>query len=203
MKITSEALERAIEELAKLPGTGRKSARRMALHLLKQSESSLQELASSILSLKTQVKICAICGTFSDTDPCAICENPKRATGQLCIVEEFQDMYFIEQTHQFQGQYHVLNGVLSPMNQVGPDELRLKELIQRISQAAPDTPVKEVILALNPDAEGEATSYYIQKLVEPLGVNVTRIAYGIPMGADLEYIDDATLTRAFSNRTTF
>ncbi len=112
-------------------------------------------------------------------------------------------MYFIEQTNQFQGQYHVLGGVLSPMNQIGPDELRIKELIQRIHQTDVDTPINEVILALNPDAEGEATSYYIQKLMEPLGVNVTRIAYGIPMGTDLEYIDDATLTRAFSNRTSF
>jgi recombination protein RecR len=203
MKITSEALERAIEELAKLPGTGRKSARRMALHLLKQPESSLQELASAISNLKTKVNVCTVCGTFSDTDPCAICENSKRAIGQLCVVEEFQDMYFIEQTNQFQGQYHVLGGVLSPMNQIGPDELRIKELIQRIHQTDVDTPINEVILALNPDAEGEATSYYIQKLMEPLGVNVTRIAYGIPMGTDLEYIDDATLTRAFSNRTSF
>lgn len=203
MKITSEALERAIEELAKLPGTGRKSARRIALHLLKQPESSLQELSSAISNLKTKVSVCTVCGTFSDTDPCAICENPKRAIGQLCVVEEFQDMYFIEQTNQFQGQYHVLGGVLSPMNQIGPDELRIKELIQRIHKTDLDTPINEVILALNPDAEGEATSYYIQKLMEPLGVNVTRIAYGIPMGTDLEYIDDATLTRAFSNRTSF
>lgn len=201
MKITSEALERAIEELAKLPGTGRKSAQRMAMHLLRQPESNVLRLAETLKQLKTSVKTCQVCGTFSDTDPCAICENPKRQNGLLCVVEDFQDMYSIERTDEFRGRYHILGGVLSPMNNVGPDQLRIKELVQRVGSA--DEPVKEVILALNPDAEGEATAFYIHRLLQPLGATVTRIAYGIPVGSDLEYIDDATLSRAFASRTPF
>lgn len=201
MKITSEALERAIEELAKLPGTGRKSAQRMAMHLLRQPEANVTRLADILRQLKTSVKTCHVCGTFSDTDPCSICENAKRQNGQLCVVEDFQDMYSIERTDEFRGRYHILGGVLSPMNNVGPDQIRIKELVQRVG--ASEEPVKEVILALNPDAEGEATAFYIHRLLQPLGVTVTRIAYGIPVGSDLEYIDDATLSRAFASRTPF
>lgn len=201
MKITSESLERTIEELAKLPGTGRKSAQRIAMHLLKQPETSVQRLVDTLQSLKQSVKTCSVCGTFSDHDPCAICENPKRSNGQICVVEEFQDMYFIERTDEFRGRYHVLGGVLSPMNNIGPDQLNLKTLIQRVNH--PEESVTEVILALNPDAEGEATSFYLHKILQPFEVQVTRIAYGIPVGTDLEYIDDATLSRAFRSRSTF
>lgn len=201
MKITSESLERTIEELAKLPGTGRKSAQRIAMHLLKQPEASVQRLVETLQGLKRTVKTCSVCGTFSDHDPCAICENPKRSNGQICVVEEFQDMYFIERTDEFRGRYHVLGGVLSPMNNIGPDELNLKSLIQRVNN--PEESISEVILALNPDAEGEATSFYLHKILQPFDVQVTRIAYGIPVGTDLEYIDDATLSRAFRSRSTF
>lgn len=201
MKITSESLERTIEELAKLPGTGRKSAQRIAMHLLKQPETSVQRLVDTLQSLKQSVKTCSVCGTFSDHDPCAICENPKRSNGQICVVEEFQDMYFIERTDEFRGRYHVLGGVLSPMNNIGPDQLNLKNLIQRVNH--PEETISEVILALNPDAEGEATSFYLHKILQPFEIQVTRIAYGIPVGTDLEYIDDATLSRAFRSRSTF
>jgi len=201
MQITSEALERAIEELAKLPGTGRKSAQRMAIHLLKQSDERVLTLADTLVKLKKSVKRCSICGTITDRDPCAICENPKRQNGVICVVEEFQDVYIIEKTNEFRGRYHVLGGIISPLENIGPDDIRIKQLLERIGSG--DEQVEEVILALNPDAEGEATSYYINKLLLSYEINVTRIAYGIPMGTELEFIDEATLSRAFASRSGF
>src|SRR5690625_2335613 len=156
MYITSEALERAIEELARLPGTGRKSARRIAMHLLKQSDESVFRLANALEELKRSVTRCSICGTVSDSDPCKICSNPKREHHQICVVEEFQDVYFIEKTNEFRGRYHVLGGVISPMQSIGPDNLRIKELISRVGGS--DESIDEVILALNPDAEGDRKS---------------------------------------------
>lgn len=201
MQITSEVLERAIEELAKLPGTGRKSAQRIAIHLLKQSDERVLTLADSLVQLKKSVKRCSVCGTITDEDPCSICSNQKRKTGVICVVEEFQDVYIIEKTNEFRGRYHVLGGTISPLDNIGPDDIRIKELLDRLADE--DEPVDEVILALNPDAEGEATSYYINKLLLNYDVNVTRIAYGIPMGTELEFIDEATLSRAFASRTKF
>ncbi|MEX0719345.1 MAG: recombination mediator RecR [Balneolaceae bacterium] len=200
MQITSEYLERAIEQLAKLPGTGRKSAQRIAIHLLKKDNEYALKLAHAIIDLKKKVVRCSSCGTVSDVDPCKICENPKRETGEICVVEEFNDVYLIEKTNEFRGKYHVLGGVISPMDNIGPDNLRIQELLQRTGS---DENIKEVILALNPDAEGEATCYYINKLLKPYDVNVTRIAYGIPMGTELEFIDEATLSRAFASRNAF
>lgn len=200
MQITSEYLERAIEQLAKLPGTGRKSAQRMAIHLLKQNNENALKLAQAIIDLKEKVIRCSVCGNVSDSDPCKICENPKRQIGEICVVEEFNDVYIIEKTNEFRGRYHVLGGVISPMDNVGPDKLRIQELLKRVGG---EEEITEVILALNPDAEGEATSYYINKLLKPYNVNVTRIAYGIPMGTELEFIDEATLSRAFATRNNF
>ena len=197
MQLISEHLEKAIEQLSKLPGTGRKSAQRIAIHLLKQNEQHAQNLAQAILDLTTKVSRCSICGSISDTDPCSICSSPKREISTLCVVEEFNDVYLIERTNEFQGRYHVLGGIISPMDNVGPDQLRIKELLERVREES----IQEVILALNPDAEGEATSYYINKLLQPYEIQVTRIAYGIPMGTELEYIDEVTLGRAFSSRT--
>jgi len=197
VQLISEHLEKAIEQLSKLPGTGRKSAQRIAIHLLKQNEQYAQNLTQAILDLTTKVSRCSICGSISDTDPCSICSSPKREISTLCVVEEFNDVYLIERTNEFQGRYHVLGGVISPMDNVGPDQLRIKELLERVREES----IKEVILALNPDAEGEATSYYINKLLQPYEIQVTRIAYGIPMGTELEYIDEVTLGRAFSSRT--
>ena len=197
MPLISEYLERAIEQLSKLPGTGRKSAQRMAIHLLKQNDQYVHNLANALLDLSTKVSRCSICGSISDSDPCSICTSPKRESKTLCVVEEFNDVYLIERTNEFQGKYHVLGGIISPMDNVGPDQLRIKELLERVREES----IEEVILALNPDAEGEATSYYIHKLLQPYEVAVTRIAYGIPMGTELEYIDEVTLSRAFNSRT--
>ncbi len=201
MQITSEALERAIEELARLPGTGRKSAQRIAIHLLKQSDERVTTLADALIQLKKSVIRCSVCGTITDTDPCSICSNHKRETGVVCVVEEFQDVYIIEKTNEFRGRYHVLGGTISPLENIGPDNIRIKELLERMSGEKEN--INEVILALNPDAEGEATSYYINKLLLNYDVTVTRIAYGIPMGTELEFIDEATLSRAFASRTPF
>ncbi|MEX0846032.1 MAG: recombination mediator RecR, partial [Balneolaceae bacterium] len=197
MQITSEYLERAIEQLAKLPGTGRKSAQRIAIHLLKQNDDYAYKLAQAIVDLKEKVTRCSVCGNVSDSDPCKICENPKRDASEICVVEEFNDVYIIERSNEFRGRYHVLGGVISPMDNIGPDKLRIQELLKRVGE---NDQIKEIILALNPDAEGEATSYYINKLLKPYEVSVTRIAYGIPMGTELEFIDEATLSRAFASR---
>jgi recombination protein RecR len=202
MQGTSEILERAIEQLTILPGTGRKSARRMALFLLKQQEDKVMQLAEALINLKKAITRCSICGVISDTDPCAICENVKREDDQICVVEESQDVFLIEKTNEFRGKYHVLGGVISPLDNIGPDDVRIAELMQRIHDES--QPVEEVILALNPDSEGEATAYYINKLLKPFdNLKVTRIAYGIPMGSELEFIDEATLSRAFITRNTF
>jgi len=202
MEGTSEILEQAIEQLAKLPGTGRKSARRIALFLLKQDDESVVNLAEALISLKKSITRCSTCGVISDGDPCSICQNTKRQTGQICVVEESQDVFLIEKTNEFRGRYHVLGGVISPLDNIGPDDVRIKQLMQRINED--DEQIDEIILALNPDSEGEATSYYINKLLKPFDeVKVTRIAYGIPMGTELEFIDEATLGRAFASRNTF
>ena len=202
MEGTSEILEQAIEQLAKLPGTGRKSARRIALYLLKQNDESVMKLADALVDLKKSITRCSTCGVISDGDPCSICSNVKRQTGQICVVEESQDVFLIEKTNEFRGRYHVLGGVISPLDNIGPDDVRIKQLMKRINEG--EETVDEVILALNPDSEGEATSYYINKLLKPFeDVKVTRIAYGIPMGTELEFIDEATLGRAFASRNTF
>lgn len=202
MEGTSEILEQAIEQLAKLPGTGRKSARRIALYLLKQNDESVIKLADALVALKKSITRCESCGVISDGNPCSICSNTKRETGQICVVEESQDVFLIEKTNEFRGRYHVLGGVISPLDNIGPDDVRIKQLMQRVNDD--EESIEEIILALNPDSEGEATAYYINKLLKPFDeVKVTRIAYGIPMGTELEFIDEATLSRAFASRNTF
>lgn len=201
MQVTSEILERAIEQLTKLPGTGRKSAQRIAMHLLKQNDDYVFKLAQALIDLKESVEHCSICHNISDRDPCSICDSAKRHTGVICVVEDPKDVYTIEKTGEFYGRYHVLGGTISPLDNIGPDDIRINELMQRIQNDEEE--VNEIILALNPDSEGEATSYYINKLLKHHDVEVTRIAYGIPMGTELEYIDEATLSRAFSSRNSF
>lgn len=202
MKGTSEILENAIDQLAKLPGTGRKSARRIALYLLKQHDESVFRLTDALVKLKKEITRCSNCGVISDDDPCSICTSLKRDDSQLCIVEESQDVFLIEKTNEFRGKYHVLGGVISPLDNIGPDDVRIKELMHRVNDE--NQPIEEIILALNPDSEGEATAYYINKLMNPYeNIKVTRIAYGIPMGSELEFIDEATLSRAFASRNTF
>lgn len=198
MQLTSETLEQAIEQLSKLPGMGRKSAQRIAMHLIKQNDDYVFKLADALYRLKKSINNCSVCYNITDEEPCRICASEKRKTGTICVVEEPKDVYVIERTNEFNGRYHVLGGVISPLDSIGPDDVRIKELVQRVES---DEPVDEIILALNPDAEGDTTAFYINKLVAPLGVKVTRIAHGIPMGTELEYIDDATLSRAFSGRS--
>ncbi len=200
MQLISETLEQAVEQLARLPGMGRKSAQRIAMYLLKQNDDQVFRLSKAISDLKKNILYCSVCYNITDSDPCPICRSEKRNTGIVCIVEEPRDVYVVERTNEFTGRYHVLGGVISPLQNIGPNEIRINELIQRIRDGEE---IRELILALNPDAEGEATGYYINKLVHVMGVNVTRIAHGIPMGTELEFIDDATLTRAFAGRQRF
>jgi len=201
MQITSETLERAIEQLAKLPGVGRKSAQRLAMYLLKQEKDQVFRLAETLKDLKEKILYCETCYNITDQSPCAICRSDKRNKQLICVVEDARDVYVIEKTGEYRGVYHVLGGVISPLESIGPNEIRVKELVTRVSTAEP--PIEEIILALNPDAEGEATSSYINKLLKPFEVKTTRIAQGIPMGSELEFIDDATLSRAFTGRSIF
>jgi recombination protein RecR len=202
MQGTSEILEQAIEQLTMLPGTGRKSARRMALFLLKQPEDKVFRLSKALADLKKSITRCSVCGVISDHDPCSICNSAKRDGHKICVVEESQDVFLIEKTNEFRGKYHVLGGVISPLDNIGPDDVRISELLERIQDET--QPIEEIILAVNPDSEGEATAYYINKLLNPFeDVKVTRIAYGVPMGSELEFIDEATLSRAFAARNTF
>lgn len=198
MQLISETLERAIEQLAKLPGMGRKSAQRIAMHLLKQNQEQVEMLADSIVQLKKSIKYCSVCYNITDEDPCPICRSAKRDIGVICVVEDTKDVYAIERTNEYHGRYHVLGGVISPLDNVGPNDIRIKELVERVGKTEG---INEIILALNPDAEGEATSYYLHKLLKPFEVKITRIAHGIPMGTELEYIDEATLCRAFIGRS--
>ncbi len=195
MLYTSESVEQLVEQLAKLPGIGRKTAQRLAMHLLKQPREEVVTLAKALVSVKDNVRYCSICCNITEDDPCIICASPKRDRSTICVVEEPSGVIALEKTNEYKGLYHVLGGALSPLDGIGPEELKVKELLVRISQG-----VSEVILALNPNVEGEATTMYLTKLLKPLGVKVTRIAQGLPIGSDLEYADEATLTRALEGR---
>lgn len=201
MQIISETLERAVEQLSKLPGVGRKSAQRLALHLLKQDKEQVVRLAECLIDLTEKISYCSECFNITDSDPCPICASHKRQRNTICVVEDTRDVYVIEKTGEFRGLYHVLGGVISPLESIGPNEIRIRELVARVNNG--NVPVAEVILALNPDAEGEATCYYINKILKPFDVKITRIAHGIPMGTELEFIDEATLSRAFLGRNVF
>ena len=188
-------LARLIDEFARMPGVGKRSAARMAFHVLKMSEKEAGSLASAILDAKKNIKYCSVCCNLTDTDPCNICSSERRDGSIICVVENPRDVIALENTHEFKGLYHVLHGVISPMDGMGPEDIRIKELVPRINNN-----VKEVIVATNPTVEGEATAMYISKLLKPLGVKVTRIAHGLPVGGDLEYADEITLTRAMEGR---
>lgn len=188
-------LAKLIDQFAKLPGIGRKTAVRLAFHVLRLSNQEAQEFAQAILNAKEQISYCKICKNLTDEDPCAICSDPKRSHHTICVVESPKDVISLEKTKEYNGLYHVLHGVISPMDGVGPEELYIKDLIARIDES-----VQEVIVATNPTVEGEATAVYLARLIKPLGVRVTRIAYGIPVGGDLEYADDITLAKAMEGR---
>ena len=197
MKYSSETVERAIHELSKLPGIGRKTAQRHVFYLLKTSEEEVKALAQALLELKSKVRYCSVCYNITEEDPCPICRSESRDRSTICVVEEANDVLALEKTAEYKGLYHVLGGVLSPLDGIGPDDLHIKELLARI-----DENIKEVIIATNPNTEGEATAIYLSRLLKPLNVKVTRIARGIPMGADLEYADEVTLSRALEGRVT-
>ena len=196
MSYYSPSIEKLIQSFEKLPSIGNKTAARLAFYILNASEEETNEFVSSIINAKKNLKYCSKCYNISDTDPCTICGNPKRDQSQICVVEDVRDIIAMERTHEFKGVYHVLHGSISPMNGIGPDDIKIKELLARLM----DGLVKEVILATNPRVEGEATAMYLSKLIKPLGVKVTRIAHGIPVGGDLEYTDEITLTKALEGR---
>ncbi len=192
---SSESLENLICEFSKLPGIGRKSAQRLAFYLLKQSKEEVEALAQALIDVKEKTRLCSVCFNITEVDPCPICRDATRDHTTICVVEEANDILAIEKTGMYRGVYHVLGGVLSPLDGIGPENLKIKELLARLTDD-----VQEVILATNPDVEGEATALYLQKLIKPLGKKVTRLARGIPAGSDLEFIDELTLSRALEGR---
>ena len=196
MSIYSPSIEKLIEAFEKLPSIGHKTADRLAFHMLNSSEEEINNFVNAITNAKKNLKYCSKCFNISDTDPCIICSNPKRDESIICVVEDVRDIIAMERTHEFNGVYHVLHGSISPMNGVGPDDIKVKELLARLT----DGKVKEIILATNPRVEGEATAMYLSKLIKPLGIKVTRIARGIPVGGDLEYTDEITLMQALEGR---
>ena len=196
MKVYIEPIGKLINEFSKLPGVGTKTAQRFAYRIVNMSEEEAKNFAEAIISVKKNVHYCKICGNFSEGDVCDICKN--RSSDTICVVKEPKDVIAIEKLNEFDGVYHVLHGTISPMNGIGPDDIDIKGLLRRISEGN----VREVILATNPDVEGEATAMYISGLIKPLGIKVTRIAHGIPVGTDLEYADEVSLARAFVDRKT-
>lgn len=197
MQYSSALLEAVIAELTRLPGLGRKSAQRIAFHLLRSNEADAKRLSQAILDLKMKVQDCRVCGNVTETQPCALCADPRRDTSVICVVEQPMDVLAIERTGEFRGAYHVLKGALSPIDGIGPEQLKLAELLERVKPAG----VTEVIVATNPTAQGEATALYIARLLQGKpGTRVTRIARGVPMGSDLEFSDQVTLARAMSGR---
>jgi len=190
------AIQDLIDELGRLPGVGPKSAQRIAFHILSTESADVDRLANILKRVKAEVRFCRICGNVSEADECRICRDPRRDLSLICVVEEPKDVVAIERTREFRGRYHVLGGAISPIDGIGPDDLRVKELLQRLSDGA----VTELILATDPNLEGEATATYLARMIKPLGVTVSRLASGLPVGGDLEYADEVTLGRAFSGR---
>lgn len=193
---STPSLERLIDELRKLPGIGRKTATRLAFFILQQPERDVSELAQALRDVKHHVRLCSSCFNITETDPCPICRAPERDAAMICVVEQPQDLLAIERGHDYHGRYHVLHGVLSPLDGIGPDDLHIPQLLQRLEQGGVD----EVLVATNFSMEGEATALYLSKILHPLGIKVTRLAHGIPMGGDLEYLDAATLSGAIARR---
>jgi recombination protein RecR len=189
-------LAKLIEEFSKLPGIGNKTAQRLAFFLLDMSLGDVEQLAGAIVSAKKNVKYCSVCYNIADSELCNICSNPKRDKSTICVVEDARDVVAMEKVKEFKGLYHVLHGAISPMEGIGPENIRIRELLTRLG----DNDVQELILATNPNIEGEATAMYISRLVKPLGVKATRIAHGIPVGGDLEYADEVTLMKALEGR---
>lgn len=197
MSYYAAPLSKLIEQFERLPGIGRKTAQRLAFFVLNLSEGEAEEFAKSIVNAKKSMHCCSVCQNLTDGELCPICSNSSRDRSLICVVEDPRDVVAFERTRDYNGLYHVLHGVISPMDGIGPDNLRIKELLKRVN----DTDVHEIIMATNPDVEGEATAMYISRLLKPLSVKVTRIAYGIPVGGDLDYADEVTLSRALEGRS--
>jgi recombination protein RecR len=197
----SEPVAKLIDEFKRLPGIGQKSAQRLAFYVLRRPENEVRDFAHALLEVKDKITFCSICNNLTDVNPCLYCSNPKRDRSIICVVEEPYNLVAVEKTRSFRGLYHILHGSLSPIRGVGPDELMLANLLPRLLPENNDgVDVKEVIIATNPTTEGEATANYIARLLKPLGVRVTRIAMGMPVGSDLEYVDEVTMDRALANR---
>lgn len=193
----SETVNKLINQFEKLPGIGHKTAVRLAFYILESDENVAKEFSETLVKAKKNVKFCSICYNLTEKDPCDICSNLKRDESTICVVENVKDVIAMEKTHEYKGKYHVLHGSISPMNNISAGDIKIKELLERLK----DDSIKEVILATNPTVEGEATAMYISRLIKPLGIKVTRIAHGIPVGGDLEYTDEITLIKALEGRT--
>lgn len=185
-----------IEQLSKLPGIGKKTAQRLAFYILEMEDIEVEKLSQSIINAKEKIRLCSICCNLTDDDPCHICRDETRDQSTICVVEGPKDIVAMEKAKEYKGKYHVLHGVISPMDNVGPKDIKVKELLDRLKDGA----VEEIILATNPTVEGEATAIYLSKLIKPLGIKVTRIAHGIPVGGDLDYFDEVTISKAMENR---
>ncbi len=205
MHLTSETVETLVDQLARLPTIGRKTAQRLAAFILKMPREDVVEIARAMVNAKDRVKACSVCFNVTDDDPCPVCKSERRDRSMICVVEEASDVTALERTGEFRGLYHVLGGVISPLDGVGPDDLHIRELVARVAESkkedAETTPVEEVILAMNPNVEGDTTAYYISQVLAPFGVSATRIARGLPIGGDLEFADEATLSRALEGRS--
>jgi recombination protein RecR len=197
MSAVPKPVARLIDEFSRLPGIGPKTASRLTYYLLRQAEEQSRALAEALVEMKARTRFCSVCFNITEDDPCPICRDEARQNGQICVVEEPLDVLALERTREFKGRYHVLHGAISPVDDIGPDDLRIRELLVRVKQPG----VREVILGTNPSLEGEATAMYLQKQIAPLGVRVTRLARGLPVGGDLEYADETTLTRALQGRS--
>jgi len=185
-----------IEQLSKLPGIGKKTAQRLAFYILEMEDMEVEKLSNSIINAKEKIRLCSICCNLTDDDPCYICKDTTRDKSTICVVEGPKDIIAMEKSKEYKGEYHVLHGVISPMDNVGPKDIKVKELLDRLT----DGVVQEIILATNPTVEGEATALYLARLIKPLGIKVTRIAHGIPVGGDLDYFDEVTISKAMENR---
>ena len=205
MHLTSETVDALVDQLSKLPTIGRKTAQRLAAYILKMPREEVVEIARAMVNAKDRVKACSVCFNVTDDDPCPVCRSDRRDRSVVCVVEEPSDVTALERTGEFRGLYHVLGGVISPLDGVGPDDLHIRELVARVAESrkedADATPIEEVILAMNPNVEGDTTAYYLSQVLAPFGVSATRIARGLPIGGDLEFADEATLSRALEGRS--
>lgn len=192
----AETLNKLIEELKKMPGIGPKSAQRLAFYILRSSAQEVEKLTKAVSEAKRALKYCSVCFNITDVDPCKICSNTSREHSLLCIVAEPKDLVAIERSGEYNGKYHILGGMISPLDGLGPENLRIKELMGRLGKEN----IKEIVLAISPTTEGEATNIYLTRLIKPLGIKLTRVAYGLPVGADMDYADEATLAKAFQGR---